>query len=395
MNSFSKRLILLGLAIFGFSSFALALSQAVTYKPWGVPDSRRDEYDQRMVQINRQAQLQEKYAGMPRPVAVATPSSHDFGPVYPGESLSCAFTIANKGNDELKLKIRETSSDRLGASLDVDSVPPGESIDCAITLAAPEDLQANIDVQSVTIQTNDPLRPVLVLRTALTLREEIVAPQQIRFGNHDLAESATAEFVVYSQRGSKLELLNVFNDDFDIESAAAEADTLTGELAGKSATVAKRITVEIEANDYGKYSGTLDLSFDLDGEIRQVSLPFSGVVRPPIGFYGPNIDKRTGLDFGTVENDKQHDLFVVVRSRADQARPIEVLAVEPKELEAELTPLETEGSYRLRVSIPKGCPYRRFNLSTQHGYVHVGDPKLKSYSGTLPVFGVVGDFQKD
>ncbi|MCA9137694.1 MAG: hypothetical protein KDB00_13075, partial [Planctomycetales bacterium] len=89
------------------------------------------------------------------------------------------------------------------------------------------------------------------------------------------------------------------------------------------------------------------------------------------------------------------DQFVVVRSRADVSRKIEVLGVSPKELETELTPLEKEGTYRLRISIPKGCTYQRFNLSQHHGYVHVGDPDSKSYASSLPVYGVVGNFQSE
>ncbi|MEO1525198.1 MAG: DUF1573 domain-containing protein [Planctomycetota bacterium] len=392
MKSLHSRLIALGITLFGVASVAFALTQTVRYKPWGVPDSRRDEYDQRMVEINAQAEAREQFADQPRPIAAAIPTTHHFGPAFPGESLSYAFSLTNKGDKELTLEVRETSSERIEAALDVQTVAPGESAECVVSLTTPEELLPDVDVQTVTLRTNDPLKPVMVLTTAFSLRKEIITPKKISFGSHDITDPATTEFVVYSQRASNIQLLDVVGESFDIESAAIDEDLSTGDLADKSVTAAKRITLKMFAKDYGSYSGDLALSFDLDGAKHQASIPFKGTTRPPVGFYGPEVDIRSGIDFGTCKNDEQHDLFVVIRSRADKARHIEVLGVEPKELETELTPLETEGSYRLRVSIPKGCPDRRFNLSSQHGYVHVGDPEMKSYSGVLPVFGVVSSF---
>ncbi|MDV6029014.1 MAG: DUF1573 domain-containing protein [Phycisphaera sp. RhM] len=395
MNQFTKRLLLFGGLVFGFASFALALTQVVSYKPWGVPDSRRDDYDQRVAELDRQAILRETYQNKPRPSARAWPAVHDFGWVRPGETERHTVEIENVGNAELTLRIRETSSDRLTAQLEGQRLAPGESTRCTIELVARSQPSAGPFDDRVTIATNDPLNKTVVLSVFSRQRQELVLPGAIDFGSHDMGQASTVDFVIYSQLGQRLNVVDVSNPAFDLQWVTVSEPIDAPTLGGRSATAASRITVEMEAKDYGHYSDQLELTVEIDGRQQQCKLDFGGRVRPPIGFYGPKVDRRTGVDFGTVENDEQHDLFVVVRSRADRSRKIVVLDIEPKELLAELQPLETEGSYRLRISIPKGCPYRRFNLAEQHGYVQIGDPEMKSYSNWLPVYGVVGDFDAD
>ncbi len=399
MNSFTKRLLVFSTVLIAFSMFAITLSQAVSYKPWGVPEARRAEYDDRVSQLDRQAEIRESRE--PRPSAKVWPASHDFGWTQPGQTVTHLFKIDNRGDADLTLRVRNSSSDRILATLDRTVVPPGESARCEVQLTCPtdgtaaSDSQGLIDKQSGTVSTNDPLNQTKLLWTQCKSARNLVLPDRIDFGSHDVTESSAVDFLVYSQRGESLELTDVKADRFDVQWGIDDADRDDDQLAGQQATVAKRVHVSLRADDYGVYNGGVDMTFKVDGVESTVTIPFEGRIRPPIGFYGPNIDRRTGISFGTVENDKQHDLFVVVRSRADKDRPIEVLGVEPKELQADLQPLETAGTYRLRVSIPQGCPYLRFNLAQQHGYVHIGDPNSNDYSGTLPVYGVVGDFQKD
>ncbi|MCS7470354.1 DUF1573 domain-containing protein [Stieleria sp. ICT_E10.1] len=395
MNQFTKRLLVFGGLVLGFASFALALTQVVSYKPWGVPDSRRDDYDQRVAELDRQAILRETYQNKPRPSAKAWPAVHDFGWVRPGEAVRHTAEIENVGNAELNLRIRETSLERLTAQLEHERLAPGESTQCTIELVTSNQPSAGLFEGRVTIATNDPLNRTLVLSVLGRQKTELVLPTAIDFGSHDMGEASTVDFVIYSQLAQHLNVVDVSNPAFDLQWVAVSEPIDDQTLGGMSATAASRITVEMEAKDYGHYSDQLELTVEIDGQEKQCKLDFGGRVRPPIGFYGPNVDRRTGVDFGTVENDEQHDLFVVVRSRADRSRKIAVLDMEPKELQAELQPLESEGSYRLRISIPKDCPYRRFNLAEQHGYIQIGDPEMKSYSNWLPVYGVVGDFDAD
>ncbi|MCA9138016.1 MAG: DUF1573 domain-containing protein, partial [Planctomycetales bacterium] len=307
MNSFTKRLIGVGLACVGFASVAFALSQSVGYKPWGVPESRRDEYDQRVEELKQDAALRDEYAAKPKPSAKITRTTHDFGLAHSGESFQHAFQIENDGNLELTLKVRDTSPGETSATIEKDLLSPGESTHCVVSVKAAGESLDDVDSQRVTIITNDPFRQTLVLSTTYTLRKEIVAPAKVDFGSHDFGELATADFVVYSQSGSDLEITDVTSDGFQTEWVAVKEDTDTGELFQQSATSGQRITIQGFPKDYGRYTGQLDIALNIDGAEKHATLDFSGAVRPPIGFYGPNVDRRLGVNFGTVENDKQHD----------------------------------------------------------------------------------------
>lgn len=395
MNHFTKRLLIFGVLIAGFTTFAFALSQAVIYKPWGVPDSRRDDYDNKLAEIDHKAELREEYKNKPKPKASTSQPLVDFGWVRPGEKLEHRIYIKNDGNAELTVKIRGTSNDALMATLDRKTLQPGDEAECAISLVATSEPDAESISETITVLTNDPFRSALSVRVKYQPRKALILPPRIGFESHDFGEASSTEFLVYSQLGQQFEVVDISNEAYDIRWVATPEELTHEGLDGKSATSANRVRLEIEPKDYGRFEDELDVTVKIDGVEHHSKLAFGGRVKPPIGFYGPKVDSRNGIDFGTVESGTRHDLFVVVRSRADKSRPIEVLGVEPKELETELTPLATEGSYRLRISIPADCSYKRFNLAQQHGYVHIGDPKMENYSSWLPVYGCVGDFKAD
>lgn len=394
MNQFSKRLSFVGGGVVVFILFTLLLSQAVTYKPWGVPDSRRDDYDRKLAEMKERDRLKEDYDNRPKPSVSVLGPQHHFGLVAPGAQLSHSFRVQNDGDAELSLSIHSTSCECLTINLETEKIAPGESANCQVDwklLSEPETLQQS---QRVMLKTNDPFRPSIRLEVASEIKQALVLPESVGFGKHDITEGSTASFVVYSQLLEDLDLKDVVSNDIKFEWAAEPEPVDRGDLLGKEALSAMRVTVVASPETYGHYSGNFRLVFgnavDSDAQV-----PFGGSVRPPIGFYGPNVDQRTGVDLGTLESGKQHDFFVTVRSRADASREIEVLDIEPKELEAELMPTETDGVYRLRVSVPADCPDLRFNLDQKRGYVQVGDPLMKNYSNWLPVYGAVANTKRN
>ena len=154
----------------------MALSQAVSFKPWGVPDSRRDEYDQRVAELDRQAELRATFDSRPRPVVRASHIVHDLGWVHPGEVLVHVFDIENVGNEDLELMRRETSTDRVTAELETEVVKPGESTRCLVTLVAMTEPLSTPATQTVTLATNDPLKNTLVLTLLCQQRQALVVP---------------------------------------------------------------------------------------------------------------------------------------------------------------------------------------------------------------------------
>lgn len=386
MNSFTKRILIFGAAVVGFASFAAALSQVVSYKPWGVPDSKRERYDQKLAEIDAAEKLRQKLLTESRPQVAAVVTTHDFGWMNPGETHEFQFPVENQGNEELQLRILDLSNDRIVATLADTVVAPGGETFCTISLTAPAEGNVSQLASAATIQTNDPLNDTLTLGVKAQLTSELVLPETIKFGRHDITDAAETQFVIYSQRSDEFEISDVTCESHQVQWVAIACDPTEAELRGKSATAATRVVLKVQPNDYGKYNDTIDVAVLIGGVEKHYQVEFEGRVRPPIGFYGPDVDSRRGIDFGTVNSGKRHDLFVIVRSRGDSSRHIEILDVEPKQLEAELEPQDTEGTYRLRLSVPADCPALQFNLDSNRGYVLVGDPAAESYSNWLPVY---------
>lgn len=399
MNLFSKRLVVSGILVLACGSITLALTQAVSYKPWGVPDSRRDDYDRKVAELDRQASIRETYASKPRPQSSVSSTLHDFGWVTAGESLNHRFVIKNVGDVALELGIRREEADDIQVQLQHATVLPGESTSCQVDWTPSFEVHDRIVVceseqtskhQRIVVTTNDPLQPSLAFTVQCKQRADVVLPEQIDFGKHDLTDSSTARFVIYSQRNPEFQINDIRCQDHEVKWSVQPTDFTSEPLLGRDAVAAHEVIVNVDPKQYGHYSGELQFVFgSSSSEDLMALVPFGGRVRPPIGFYGPDVDSRTGVDFGTVQAGKRHDLFVSVRSRADKTRELEVLDVFPKELETELTAMETTGVYRLRVSVPADSPDLRFNLDEQHGYVQVGDPMMKEYSNWLPVYGCV------
>ena len=72
-----------------------------------------------------------------------------------------------------------------------------------------------------------------------------------------------------------------------------------------------------------------------------------------------------------------------------ESRSIDVLDIQPAELQATLTPMSTAGSYQLTITVPADCPRVIFNTDHKRGYVQVGDPQDKDYSNWFPLIGAV------
>jgi hypothetical protein len=400
MNRFKSRLLIVASTGMVLALLVLVLSQWVSYKPWGVPDSRREEYDHKLAELQRQTQLREASRSVPTPDATVFVPRHDFGWWSEGEALHHSFVIMNKGNKELEVALRQTNLPYLSASLESAIVPPGGQVACNVSLTVPaagaaaerHDSEAD-SVHRVSVVTNDPLDAQLTLTVSGKYRRPLVLPSKLDFGAHDMGVASTVSFVLYSQQWSEFSISDVLIEEAEVDWYSEACDPAAEDLLDQAATSAVRLTIKADGKGYGVYTGKVKLI--VQPESQEFFIDFEGRIRPPIGFYGPNVDRRDGIDLGTLQSGRRHEFFVAVRSRSDKSRKIAVLKIEPEELEAELKPLKQEGSYQLRISVPEDCPDLRFNLSTHRGYVQVGDPLQPSYSGGLPIYGVVSDAQQD
>ena len=389
MRQLNKRLIA-GLAgTLCFATVATGLTLVVRYKPYGVPDHRRAEYEDKLAKIEQRQALLSELKEAAKPIAVVPNKTHDFGMLDPHTTATHSFNIRNEGEHPLALEVRETSCKCTVGNLGSDLLDPGQST--KITLTWNTGYQADKYEQTATLVTNDPVKKLIKLTVKGEVRAELVAPESVAFKASNRGEQTEASFVVYSQLWDDFTVSDVQSDLRGFEWYAEPIDGGATELVDKFPKSAWRVRVFAVSESYGKYSGELSLTVkpSIGGEDVVRLVQCAGRVRAPIGFYSPQIHKNEGLDLGTIKSGRQHDFHLVVRARGEGDRKLEVLDIKPDELTASIAPLEKPGSYRLTVTVPADCPHVRFNLDEQHGYVQVGDKRDRDYSNWFPLRGAV------
>lgn len=389
MSRFGKRFswFLFGLFVFGSVTATFALT--VTYKPFGVPDSRRGEYEAKVAKLRLKNKLLQDSHSTSYPNAVVDKATHDFGMLDPHTTASHEFKITNNGTDPLALDIGDTGCKCTTGKLQNGLLQPGESTTVKLTWNT--GYQADEYRQTATLITNDPLKETITLAVEGEIRAKFIAPERIGFNQSDPGVETDSRFVVFSQLWNDFDIEDVRCDRESFDWHAERIDNNHELLADKFPRSAWRLTLLTTAFSYGDYEGKLTVVAKPKdgGEAIEHEIAYSGRVRSPVSFYHPNIHKTDGLDIGTLSNSKEHNIHLVARVRGDVSRHVEVLDIEPKELKASLKPLQTEGTYRLTITVPKGCRTLRFNAEQKHGYVQVGDPKNKQFSNWFPLKGFV------
>lgn len=387
MRSFSRRLFSFFAGIAGIGLCTIALTAVVEYKPWGVPDSRRQDYDRLVAGLDERNALHTHYEHRARPIVKVQQPTLDFGLQHPGSTLSHRFEIRNDGLETLTLSLASSLPD-CDVSPATTSVAPGESTDLQVTCKIPEEPIA-FD-RTVTLHTNDPLEDEILLTVIGKVKARMVVPHSLDLAAADPAQPTDNSFLVYSQVWKEFEITQI-ESDLPIFAWHAEPVSITeSELDQTHATSAWRVRMQTTMMDYGHYTGRLDLSIRTnDGVTHQHSIALAGRVRPPIIFHSRELHVTDGLDMGTMFSGKPHQAHILVRLRGDLNRPIEVLDIRPTELKGELQYLGTPGNYRLTLSISPDCPMVVFNRGDQHGYVSIGDPNDEQFKNWFPIHGAV------
>ncbi len=389
MRQLPKRLIAGAAGVLGFATVATALTLAVEYKPYGVPDHRRDEYENTISELRHRGQLLKDLDSEARPRAVVLEPSHDFGMMNPHTTATHSFVVKNEGQHPLALEVQGTSCKCTAGSLQQSLLAPGEQ--STVTLTWNTGYQADEYVQTATVLTNDPLAKTITLSVSGVVRAELIAPKSVEFKASNRAEITEASFVVFSQLWDDFEVLDAECELDGFQWHAEPIDTTAAELFDKEARSAWRMRVFAASETFGKFEGELKLTIrpSNGGETVTRLLDCVGHVRAPIGFSSPDLHREQGLDMGTLVAGQEHRFPLIVRCRGDVTRDLEVLDVKPEGLSTSLEPLSKPGSYRLTVTVPADCPSLIFNADQQHGYVQVGDPRDPSFSNWFPMYGAV------
>ena len=395
MSPSSKRTLLIIGSLAAMITVASGVSLSVQYKPYGVPDGRRAEYERKIADLKDREYLFQNVDKLSEAIAYMPDTTHDFGMMDPHGTASHQFEIHNKGSAPLALKMGTTTckctAGKLGSSL----LQPGEQTTVELTWNT--GYKVDEYEQSAILQTNDPTLPEIEIKVKGEIKGELLSPETITFPQRNVAETTHARFIVCSQVWTNFEVENIECGAEDFTWYAEPLNEHDPRLADKQSAYAVEIHVITTPLEQGRFSGNMELVIrSQDGtKTLKRTVSYSGKTRSPISFYSRNIHRQDGLDIGTLTNNKSYEFHLVVRTNGDTSRNIEVLDVMPKIINASLIPLKTPGTFRLSLKIPQDSPTTIFNMVEKHGYVQVGDPSDKNqFSNWFPIHGAVVELSK-
>ncbi len=408
MSTFPQRLAILCGTALALAVCTYGLVAVAKYKPYGVPDILRDDWEAKQAQIKaaeqaRLASMQQSQAAstestpqvvVPMPIAIVDESEHDFGMLDPGISARHTFVITNQGDSPLILSAGETSCKCTLSEASTEVVAPGGHAEISLTWNTGTARQ--FYRQYALVRTNDPKHREIELAVSGTVRallafdsEEAVAPVA------DPGSGARTSVVLYSQYLQQFDISNV---ECDLPGFVYEVlPVSTSELEAVEAKSAWRLSVSTDGSlPKGEFSQIMRVHVisdeKIEGEDKAVrEIPFRGRVLSPITFYGAGLHSEEGLDLGTVCQGEEKVVKIMVRARGNRLpEHLEVTQIAPSFLKASLEPHPTRsGIHTLSIVVPKDAPQAVFNREQEHGFVEVGDPENPNNKNSFPLFGAV------
>ncbi|KAA1259971.1 hypothetical protein LF1_25090 [Rubripirellula obstinata] len=388
----------LGLVAVGIGFLFLAgigLASITSFGPWGVPHSKRADYESRLVAIKQRNTKIDHYETRSRPIRHLPIQSRNLGFISAGESLTAVFDVENVGRENLSI-IKQHSPSDLEVKIQPPELRPGETAKVKLQWRLNEsqvDVETGRESTTITrrarFATNDPIDPTFELKLEAKLRQKLLYPSKIQFKPSQVAEPVGKDFVVSSQTLTDLDIDSISCDapGFIVEHSKV---TDLAQLEEPSTVSASRVTFQFTPLDYGDFSWPLTAKIvNDDRSIEKIAIELTGRVRSPISFYHPDMHRKQGLSLGTLSADTEHTFHVQVRLRHETHRRLEVLDQFPPELDVVMSPQASRGIYKLTIVARKGCSTTEFNRVDRRGFIKVGDPEDPAFFRWLPIYGAI------
>lgn len=416
MKDIFLRRILIALTIAAFlGSGALALAMTVTFEPYGVPDLRKKDYEQKVRQIKARSKAMGSKA--PRPVAVVEESSHDFGLMDPLTEGTHSFKIRNDGDETLVLTGGETTCKCTLLEGKQQVIAPGDTSE--ITLFWNTGRKRESYKQNAHIRTNDPLKPELTFTVKGRVRFELATSDNaINFNNLSPDGEAKHTLEVYSQLFEDFELAKiestleelVWSVDPMIEEELKRRDAKSGyrlnlrmpldKIDRRFAGVVRVYVNRPEASSTNEQAlnseeaSSRRPSPELDDgpnePVIMKEIPISGSVPGRLSVVGSGLHRDSGFDFGLLKKGQPHQRILFLRVRGEREPEIlKIKSVSPAFVTATISPSKRERMYRLDLVINDDAPQHIFNTALTRGKIEIACDLMGDGVLTLPISGAV------
>jgi len=426
MKSLHSRIFILLLSVGSVSGIILTLVSSVKYKPYGVHDLMRPQWDAIQLQVAATAdaaqaaaiakrELESRLPGtdvdvpivVPRPMAVTDEIEHDFGTLDPGAQSSYTFTIRNEGTLPLIVTAADTSCKCTVSKASKDVVQPGDHAE--VTLTWNTGTSRKFYRQYALVKTNDPERREIEFAVNGQIKTHVgFDVEGALTAKIDPGTTASATWIVFSQTLSRfsIDAIECQLPGFRYSTEAIHDD----ELKSLHATYGLRVRAQTDAlMDSGQFNETvrvsvrpIDLSESATGDGSEATdrvddspvyreLSFQINVAAPISFYGADLHKDHGLDLGTILQGNEKTTRIMIRVR-DKTPPVTMVvkSISPSVLQASVEAVDDKpGNYKLTIKVPENAPQTFFNVDGSLGMIEVADPDRPYFAASFPISGKV------
>lgn len=268
------------------------------------------------IDVLPRAQIEKRFAGYALLPRMQAPSDapnikleqvdYHFGITGVGQNVEYEYRFANVGKSDLKVEIAGSSCGCTGAFLsdkasgNVLTLKPGESsgVKLTYTTAAPGNVQ-----QMVTLQTNDPLRPLVYLSIRGSSPQNVQVGATQLFFSTDKGQSAEKKFRIVGPLGMTLEKPRLDSAFWTAETTLVSTDEIKQTW---------QVTVrQIASTPVGEKKAMLSIPTN-HGDKPTITVPIQSIVRGDL-----EISPATAF-IGFVKVGETKTVDVALRSRSGQ-----------------------------------------------------------------------------
>ncbi|MEZ6091515.1 MAG: DUF1573 domain-containing protein [Pirellulaceae bacterium] len=423
-DPFLRRVVIATVVFIPIATSMLALAMTVTYKPFGVPDLKREAYEQKIADIHAANEALAKGDDATLPKAVVPESVHDFGMMDPLCEAMHSFDIRNEGDAPLVLTGGSTSCKCTLMEGGTQVIDPGES--SKVTLFWNSGRKQDYYEQNASIRANDPLMPEINLKIRGKVRFEVgTSVDEVNFVNLQPDGEGTFELDVFSQLFYEFDIQKIQStlEDLVWTVEPLDAETLRKRQARSGFRLHLRMpTKNVDTlfsgvlrlwidrpeqplasvnTDLGNAESTsdrpipesdggdpLDAESDTESILREI--PVRGRIPRRLVLFGEDLNTESGLQMGIMPSGKPYEKRLVLRCRGEkQPEVLKIGNVEPEIVSAKLEPMQREGYYTVIVSIPENAPMTIFNTPQSQGRLEIESDVLPSGKMVVPLIGAI------
>ena len=334
------------------------------------------------------------------PKALVDRPQRELGVIGDPQEFAQKFVFRNQGDSPLELARGPSSCSCTATDLPEGPIPPGGQAVVGVRFnetTKHDILKAGPLAQSMTVLTNDPDRPRIVLQIAATVVLRVTAaPADLTLSlkTTDLSseEKRSAETLIYSQTWDRFDLAAGRASQRGISwRIAPAAKKELAAVQGRSGYHV-RITLPPDMPD-GRFAATIDFPVKPPAAAERpckVQVQLQGSIDGRLAIYGGKLDANQVLRLGVLEEGESVQENLVMKLCDERpALVIERIETEPAFLRARAAPCgggaAKTGLYRITVEIPHAPPC---NFADPHFALI----RLKTNHPRLPVIEVKVDF---